>query len=78
MDDLRGADVLIHVVDVSGTTDQNGKVTTGYDPINDIDWLHSEIHKYIFFFIFNNIDNIIIIKLKYESLNLIYINFIII
>jgi len=48
LDDLRGADVLIHVVDVSGTTDQNGKVTTGYDPINDIDWLHSEIHNWVY------------------------------
>lgn len=46
LDDLRKADVLVHVVDVSGTTNEKGEVTSGYDPINDIDWLRSEIHKY--------------------------------
>ncbi|KAI8853428.1 P-loop containing nucleoside triphosphate hydrolase protein [Chytridium lagenaria] len=48
LDDLRTADMLIHIVDVSGTTDAAGKVTQGYDPINDIDWLRSEIHSWIF------------------------------
>ncbi|KAJ1555122.1 hypothetical protein HK096_008747 [Nowakowskiella sp. JEL0078] len=48
LDDLRTADALIHVVDVSGTTDQDGKETVGYDPINDVDWLRSEIHDWIF------------------------------
>ncbi|KAJ3101915.1 hypothetical protein HDU97_000956 [Phlyctochytrium planicorne] len=45
LDDLRTADMLVHIVDVSGTTDAAGKVTQGYDPINDIDWLRSEIHR---------------------------------
>ena len=48
LDDLRTADALIHVVDVSGTTDACGKETQGYDPINDIDWLTSEIHDWIY------------------------------
>ncbi|KAI9325138.1 P-loop containing nucleoside triphosphate hydrolase protein [Obelidium mucronatum] len=48
LDDLRTADLLIHVVDSSGTTDASGKVTIGYDPINDIDWLREEIHSWIF------------------------------
>ncbi|KAM3589248.1 hypothetical protein VKS41_000119 [Umbelopsis sp. WA50703] len=47
LDDLRHANALIHVVDVSGTTDASGKVTQGYDPINDIDWLRSEIRSWI-------------------------------
>ncbi|ORY90573.1 P-loop containing nucleoside triphosphate hydrolase protein [Syncephalastrum racemosum] len=47
LDDLRHAQALIHVVDVSGTTDQNGKETQGYDPINDINWLRTEIHSWI-------------------------------
>ena len=47
LDDLRHADALVHVVDVSGTTDAAGKVTQGYDPINDIDWLRSEIHSWV-------------------------------
>ncbi|KAG0270603.1 hypothetical protein DFQ27_002594 [Actinomortierella ambigua] len=48
LDDLRHANALIHVVDVSGTTDANGKETIGYDPIGDIEWLRSEIHSWIF------------------------------
>ncbi|KAF8930325.1 hypothetical protein BGZ47_000608 [Haplosporangium gracile] len=48
LDDLRHANALIHVVDVSGTTDANGKETVGYDPIGDIEWLRGEIHSWIF------------------------------
>ncbi|KAJ1856248.1 hypothetical protein GGH12_002786 [Coemansia sp. RSA 1822] len=48
LDDLRHADVLIHVVDASGTTDDNGRETKGYDPINDIQWLRGEIDAWVF------------------------------
>jgi ribosome-binding ATPase len=47
LDDLRHADALIHVVDVSGTTDAEGKSTRGYDPSVDIAWLRSEIVAWI-------------------------------
>lgn len=47
LDDLRHADALIHVVDVSGTTDEEGKATRGYDPSQDIVWLRSEIVRWI-------------------------------
>lgn len=47
LDDLRHADALIHVVDVSGTTDAEGKSTRGYDPSQDIIWLRSEIVQWI-------------------------------
>lgn len=47
LDDLRHADALIHVVDVSGTTDAEGKNTRGYDPVNDIEWLQDEIFRWI-------------------------------
>ena len=47
LDDLRHADALIHVVDVSGTTDAEGKNTRGYDPSVDIAWLRSEIVQWI-------------------------------
>ncbi|KAI2005581.1 hypothetical protein LOZ39_002971 [Ophidiomyces ophidiicola] len=47
LDDLRHADALIHVVDVSGTTDAEGKATRGYDPSQDIVWLKSEIVRWI-------------------------------
>ncbi|TKA65479.1 putative GTP-binding protein [Friedmanniomyces simplex] len=47
LDDLRHADALIHVVDVSGTTDQEGKATRGYDPSADIAWLRDEIVRWV-------------------------------
>lgn len=47
LDDLRHADALVHVVDVSGTTDAEGKATRGYDPAQDIVWLRSEIVSWI-------------------------------
>ncbi len=45
LDDLRRADVLIHVVDASGSTDAEGRVTEAgsWDPIKDIEWLEEEI-----------------------------------
>lgn len=47
LDDLRQADALIHVVDVSGTTDAEGKATRGYDPLQDVEWLQDEIRRWI-------------------------------
>ena len=43
LDDLRQASCLIHIVDASGKTDAEGKVTSGYDPSNDIRFLTREI-----------------------------------
>lgn len=47
LNDLCNADVLIHVVDISGTTNEKGEKTEGYDPANDVEWLESEIHEWI-------------------------------
>jgi len=47
LDDLRKADGLVHVVDVSGTTDAEGKEARGYDPSQDIVWLRGEIVRWI-------------------------------
>ena len=38
----------MHIVDVSGTTNEKGEVAEGYDPINDIDWLDEEITTWVF------------------------------
>jgi ribosome-binding ATPase YchF (GTP1/OBG family) len=43
LDDLRQADVLLHIVDASGTTDEEGRPTTGYNPARDVKWLEEEI-----------------------------------
>ncbi|MCX8205984.1 MAG: redox-regulated ATPase YchF [Candidatus Micrarchaeota archaeon] len=49
LDDLRQADAFIHVVDASGSTNENGEsVPAGtYDPINDIIFLEKELDYWI-------------------------------
>ncbi|EDO47469.1 predicted protein, partial [Nematostella vectensis] len=47
MNDLLDADVLIHVIDASGETDENGKETSDYDPSQDVEWLYEELHRWI-------------------------------
>ncbi|MHA1298175.1 MAG: redox-regulated ATPase YchF [Candidatus Helarchaeota archaeon] len=49
LDDLRRADALIHVVDASGSTDAEGKLTKpgSWDPIEDIKFLEYEIVMWI-------------------------------
>jgi ribosome-binding ATPase YchF (GTP1/OBG family) len=48
LDDLREADVFIHIVDSSGTTDIEGKPTEGYDPCNDVKFLEDELNKWFY------------------------------
>ncbi len=50
LDDLRQADAFIHVIDVSGSTNENGEpVERGtYDPANDIRFLEEEIGYWFF------------------------------
>jgi len=49
LDDLRQADVLVHVVDISGSTNEKGEpVNPGdYDPANDIKFLEEELDFWI-------------------------------
>ncbi|XP_069124327.1 uncharacterized protein [Argopecten irradians] len=58
LNDLLDADVLIHVIDASGTTNEKGEETQGYDPANDIRWLHQEIHQWIFQNVWSRWDSI--------------------
>jgi len=43
LSDLTNADALIHIVDISGETDAEGKETKGYNPIQDIEMLENEL-----------------------------------
>ena len=44
LDDLRQADVFIHIVDASGETDAGGKpISGGYNPVQDIKMLENEL-----------------------------------
>jgi ribosome-binding ATPase YchF (GTP1/OBG family) len=44
--DLNETDVLVHVVDFSGTTDLEGEPTEGHDPREDIDFLEAELDEW--------------------------------
>ena len=56
LDDLRQADALIHIVDASGSTNENGeKVPAGsYDPANDVRFLEDELNYWLKGIIDNN------------------------
>ena len=45
LDDLRQADAFIHIVDISGTTDAEGKEGEG-NPLEDVKMLESELDKW--------------------------------
>jgi ribosome-binding ATPase YchF (GTP1/OBG family) len=50
LDDLRAADVFVHILDVSGTTDAEGKPLTNsdYDVSKDVEFLEQELDKWFF------------------------------
>ncbi|MBI2546580.1 redox-regulated ATPase YchF [Candidatus Woesearchaeota archaeon] len=50
LDDLRQANVLIHVIDVSGSTNEKGEMVAAgsYDPANDIKFLEFELDMWYF------------------------------
>ncbi len=43
LDNLREADAFIHIIDVSGTTDKEGKIVENHDPSQDIEFLETEL-----------------------------------
>lgn len=48
LDDLTDADALVHVVDVSGETDAEGRADIAYDPAADVGWVGAELHRWVF------------------------------
>ena len=43
LDNLTSADAFIHIVDVSGETDEEGKETKNYNPTKDVKMLENEL-----------------------------------
>ena len=43
LDDIRQSSAMIHIVDVSGTTDEEGNVTINHDPIKDVKFVEEEL-----------------------------------
>jgi ribosome-binding ATPase YchF (GTP1/OBG family) len=48
LDDLRAADVFVHILDVSGTTNQEGKPAENSDPARDVMFLENELNKWFY------------------------------
>lgn len=48
LDDIMRAEVLIHIIDASGTTDSEGRPTKGHDPRGDVLFLEREIDEWFF------------------------------
>ena len=48
LDELRQADVFVHIVDVSGQTDVEGKPTQDYDVSQDVVFLEDELNKWYY------------------------------
>jgi len=46
LDDLNQADALIHIIDISGSTNENGEAVEplSYDPLNDVSFLEYELN----------------------------------
>ncbi|MCK5624304.1 redox-regulated ATPase YchF [Candidatus Pacearchaeota archaeon] len=48
LDDLRKADVFIHIVDTSGNLDVEGKPTENHDVCKDVEFLEDELNKWFY------------------------------
>jgi ribosome-binding ATPase len=70
LDDLRQADILIHVIDISGTTDEKGEPTKGHDPAKDIEFLIEEVDLWFASVVERNFLKLKS-RIKYESKDLI-------
>jgi hypothetical protein len=70
LDDLRQADALIHVIDVSGRTDEKGEPAEGHDPGEDVRFLAEEIDLWFAGIIQKNWEKIRT-KVQYENKDLI-------
>ena len=58
LNDIIQADMLINVVDTSGTTDAKGQLTSDYDPSNDVKFLEEEIDLWFAAVIKRNLEKI--------------------
>ncbi len=58
LNDVIQADVLIHIVDASGTTDAEGNPTQGHDPCEDVRFLEEEIELWFASIIEKNVKKI--------------------
>ena len=50
LNDLCDADVLVHIIDASGKTDERGNANEvgGHEIVHDVAWIHNELQRWIF------------------------------
>lgn len=70
LDDLRNADVLIHIIDISGKTNEKGEPDEKHDPEKDIIFLENEINLWFCGIIKRNWSKVSA-KIKYERKDMI-------
>ncbi|RLI90040.1 MAG: redox-regulated ATPase YchF [Candidatus Altiarchaeales archaeon] len=70
LDELRRASALIHVLDISGKTNELGNPAVNHDPERDIEFLLKEIDAWFFQIVRRNLEKIKN-KVKYEKANLV-------
>ena len=70
LDDLRQADALIHIVDISGRTSEGGEACEGHDPEEDIAFLMEEVDLWFAAIVKRNWSKVKN-KIKYESKKLV-------
>ena len=60
LDDLRQADVLVHIIDLSGSTNDKGEPIefNSYDPANDILFLEEELNQWYFTILKRNFESV--------------------
>mmetsp|Transcript_63 Transcript_63/g.145 ORF Transcript_63/g.145 Transcript_63/m.145 type:complete len:1037 (+) Transcript_63:258-3368(+) len=66
LDDLTDADVLVHIVDASGSSDSEGNRLTGdgsHDdlnhPLNDLEWVRNELVEWVYFNLSSKWDSVV-------------------
>lgn len=70
LNDISNADCLLHIIDISGTTDEKGEETKDHDPELDIKFLENEINLWFYDVIKRNY-NKISRKIEYEKKDMI-------
>ena len=71
LDDLRRADALIHVIDISGRTDEVGEPCSGHDPEKDMAFLEDEMDMWFGQIVAKNWKKVES-RIRYESKNVEY------
>ncbi|ODS41999.1 MAG: redox-regulated ATPase YchF [Candidatus Altiarchaeales archaeon IMC4] len=66
LDDLRQADILIHVIDICGKTNENGEPVPSHDPEADVKFLEEEVNLWFYNVLKKNVTKVLA-KMKHTK-----------